>query len=126
MRKRPFIMLGPPFLLFGICVALGVYGVIAGAQKEADDKRTVVTGAALDWASSFKLSLENTFTPLVTLSIFIRQNTNFPSFAPRFPSIADDVLAQVRPCALHRVTRVHKEADRARCTHTPLTARLCA
>ncbi|KAJ9524730.1 hypothetical protein QJQ45_024366 [Haematococcus lacustris] len=93
VRRKPALLLLPPLLVFAVCVALGVYGVVAGAQKEAADKRSVVYGAGLDWAASFQLSFEQSFTPLVTLSIFIKQNPYFPSFALNFQTIADDVVA---------------------------------
>ncbi len=96
VKKQPLLMLGPPILLFAVCVALGVYGVVAGAQKEASDNKSVVEGAGLDWAASFKLTLEQTFAPLTALSIFVRQNPDYTLLAPRFPSLAGQLLEQVR------------------------------
>lgn len=46
VRRQPLLMLGPPFLLFAICVALGVYGVVAGANQHEDDVRGQVRAAA--------------------------------------------------------------------------------
>ncbi len=96
VKRQPLLMLGPPLLLWAVCIALGVYGVVAGANKDASDKQTVVEGTGLDWAASFKLTLEQTFAPLAALSIFVRQNPDYPSLARRFPTLADQLLAQVR------------------------------
>ncbi|KAL6760520.1 hypothetical protein V8C86DRAFT_1096537 [Haematococcus lacustris] len=93
VRKEPLLLLLPPLLVSVVCMSLGVYGVVAGARKEAADKRSVVYGAGLDWAASFQLSFEQFFTPLVTLSIFIKRNPYFPSFALEFQTIASDVVA---------------------------------
>ncbi len=107
MRRRPLLLLGPALLVWIVCIALGVYGVVAGcgagmeasfptsalcayawarwppitrvppltrrAQKSVDDQKFVVQGSGQEWASSFTLSLEQAFTPLVTLSVFLRQ-----------------------------------------------------
>jgi hypothetical protein len=83
-------------LVFAICVALGVYGVVAGAQKNADDKRTTVQGAGEDWAASFRLSLEQSFTPLLTLAIFIQQQPYYPAFAPAFLTVTQDIIDSVQ------------------------------
>ncbi|KAJ9511825.1 hypothetical protein QJQ45_004378 [Haematococcus lacustris] len=93
VSKKPLLLLLPPLLVSVVCMSLGVYGVVAGARKEAAGKRSVVYGAGLDWAASFQLSFEQYFTPLVTLSIFIKQNPYFPSFALDFQTIASDVVA---------------------------------
>ncbi|GFH21021.1 uncharacterized protein HaLaN_18240, partial [Haematococcus lacustris] len=65
------------------------------AQAIADTPQllTIDCSSGLDWAASFQLSFEQSFTPLVTLSIFIKQNPYFPSFALNFQTIADDVVA---------------------------------
>lgn len=42
LKRRPFLLLGPPLVIFAICVALGVYGVVAGADQYEDDQRSRV------------------------------------------------------------------------------------
>ncbi|GFH23781.1 3',5'-cyclic-nucleotide phosphodiesterase, partial [Haematococcus lacustris] len=79
--------------------------------KEAADKRSVVYGAGLDWAASFQLSFEQFFTPLVTLSIFIKQNPYFPSFALDFQTIANDVVATLCNAPLTAVAQQHSPGN---------------
>lgn len=103
VRKQPVLLLGPPLAVFIICCALGVcvgcghenatlllhvcfhvplispatfpqvYGVVAGSNTQAQDDKNTARATATDWAASFVLSIQQTFTPLVTISIFVKQ-----------------------------------------------------
>lgn len=54
-----------------------------------------ITASGVEWAASFKLSLDKTFTPLYTLSIFIKRDTNFTHFNRDFPDIMKEMLPTV-------------------------------
>eukprot|EP00197_Chlamydomonas_leiostraca_P012744 CAMPEP_0202883926 /NCGR_PEP_ID=MMETSP1391-20130828/40188_1 /ASSEMBLY_ACC=CAM_ASM_000867 /TAXON_ID=1034604 /ORGANISM="Chlamydomonas leiostraca, Strain SAG 11-49" /LENGTH=288 /DNA_ID=CAMNT_0049567025 /DNA_START=44 /DNA_END=907 /DNA_ORIENTATION=- len=95
VRKRPLIMLGPPIIIFCICVALGVWGVEAGAKQWERDERGRVQSTGIEWAASFKLSLDKTFTPLSTLSIFIKRKHNWTTFSTEFPLIMQEMLPTI-------------------------------
>lgn len=63
-------------------------------------------------AASFRLSTEKIFTPLVTLSILINQNPQLAPLRKSFPSIAQQLLDDVR-APKHPYPHPHTS-----CTHT--------
>lgn len=84
-----------PLVVFCVCCALGVYGTVAGANDYVQTQKQQATATATDTAATFKLTVEQTFTPLVTLSTFIKQQPNFTEFAPGIPAIGAELLKQV-------------------------------
>lgn len=59
---QPVLLLGPPLIIFCVYVAIGVYDVVACADRQAEGNRSTATAAATDFAASFVLSIEQTFT----------------------------------------------------------------
>ncbi len=58
VRKHPVSTLGAPLLVLAILVALGVYGVLAGAASVADNNRNSATTVATDTSQTFALYVE--------------------------------------------------------------------
>lgn len=58
VRRHPVVTLVPPLVTLVLLVALGVTGVMIGAETEEDNRKETAVSAALDVGISFKLTVE--------------------------------------------------------------------
>ncbi|KAG1672491.1 hypothetical protein FOA52_002799 [Chlamydomonas sp. UWO 241] len=97
VRQHPSPTLVPPILTFVVLVALGIMGTLLGAQRDALNRRDTAVAVAIDTGATFKLTVEQTFAPLVSLDAFIQQTPNYTELMPRFRTIAKGLLEQLPP-----------------------------
>ncbi|GAX78417.1 hypothetical protein CEUSTIGMA_g5859.t1 [Chlamydomonas eustigma] len=101
IRRQPATTLTAPCLLFILLYALGIYGAIAGAGSVENENKSVATNLAVDTSVSFKLSIEQAYAPLITISTFIQLIPNASLRASQFPIIAKALLSQFPPGTFH-------------------------
>ncbi|KAG1672492.1 hypothetical protein FOA52_002800 [Chlamydomonas sp. UWO 241] len=97
VRQHPWWTLLPPILTFVILVALGIMGTLIGTRNDAENRRDTATAVAIDTGASFKLTVEQTFAPLISLDAFIQQTPNYTELMPQFRTIAKGLLEQLPP-----------------------------
>eukprot|EP00197_Chlamydomonas_leiostraca_P005239 CAMPEP_0202881924 /NCGR_PEP_ID=MMETSP1391-20130828/37244_1 /ASSEMBLY_ACC=CAM_ASM_000867 /TAXON_ID=1034604 /ORGANISM="Chlamydomonas leiostraca, Strain SAG 11-49" /LENGTH=247 /DNA_ID=CAMNT_0049564685 /DNA_START=54 /DNA_END=794 /DNA_ORIENTATION=+ len=103
------------FILFGLMCGLGLWGVIAAADNEADKRRNTAIGAAQDAAKGFEIQLRETFIPMFTMDILVRQNPDWDHWNASFDSTAAELLGKVTNGSLWNIqlqphgvnTRIH-------------------
>ena len=91
----PLMVLGIPLLVFVILAGLGVYGTLAGAAAYSQNLKDAANSAAVDTSTSFTLSVQQTFSPLLTLSTYIQLSPDYTTVLPIFPQIAQVLMSQL-------------------------------
>uniref|UniRef100_A0A383VFW0 Protein kinase domain-containing protein n=1 Tax=Tetradesmus obliquus TaxID=3088 RepID=A0A383VFW0_TETOB len=95
VRARPAFMLLVPVLVFCVLCSLGIVGVKLGADQFEAETRARAQSVAMDWASSFRMSAERVFTPLVTLDIIIQRYPDVAQLKKVFPEAAKQLFDRV-------------------------------
>ena len=93
--QSPVTVIGVPFLVFIVLAALGIFGTLMGAAAYSDNLKDAANSAAIDSSVSFKLSVEQTFAPLITLNTYITLSPDYRTILPVFPKIAETLLGQL-------------------------------
>lgn len=93
--SSPLTVIGLPLIVFIILAGLGVYGTLAGANAYSQSLKDAATNAAVDTSTSFTLSVQQTFAPLLTLATYIQLSPDYTTVLPSFPQIADVLLSQL-------------------------------
>jgi hypothetical protein len=93
--SSPMTVIGIPFFFFILLAALGIYGTLAGAAAYSQNLKDAANSAAVDTSTSFTLSVQQTFAPLLTLATYIQLSPDYTTVLPKFVQIADVLLSKL-------------------------------
>ncbi|GFR47438.1 hypothetical protein Agub_g9161 [Astrephomene gubernaculifera] len=84
-----------PAAVFMLLAALGVWGVIAGAQSTVQQRKDDVRSRAVDAATGFQIQLQQSFTPGLTFTLLVKQQPDVGFWFTNFGSTAQELMSRV-------------------------------